>query len=163
MAMNYQRETIVLKNVGLVFRNFSGEARQYNNAGDRNFNVKLSQEQANDLRKRGFNVRTVGPNERYDEPEYLMKVKVSYRFDAPNVNLISSRCTRRIDEATIGELDHVAVEKCDISIVGSNWVQPNGDHGVTAYLRSMYLTLREDPLDLEYAAMGYEETEEDPF
>ena len=159
MNNNNRRETIVLKDIEPVFRNFSGEARQYNNAGDRNFNAKVSEAQAQMLRNKGFRIKEMAPNAYNDEPSYFLKVKVSYRFDAPNVNLITSKCTRRLDEDTISELDHMSIEKCDISIVGSHWSQPSGETGVTAYLRSMYATLREDPLELEYASME----EEDPF
>lgn len=159
MMNSNRRETVVLKDIGLVFRNFSGEARQYNNPGDRNFNARVSEAQANMLRSKGFRIKEMTPNEYSDEPSYFLKVKVSYRFDAPNINLITSRCTRRLDEDSVGELDHMSIEKCDISIVGSNWTQPSGESGVTAYLRSMYATLKEDPLELEYAAME----EEAPF
>lgn len=152
------RETIVLKDIGVLFRNFSGEARQFNSAGDRNFNAQVTEEQAEMLRKKGFRIRVVQPNKYNDETTYLLKVKVSYRFDAPNVYVLSDVGKRRLDEDTIGELDHVSIAKCDISIVGSNWVMPSGETGVTAYLRSAYVSLNVDPLDAEYAqAMNEEE------
>ena len=158
---NNGRETIVLKDVNVLFRNFSGEARQYNSAGDRNFNAQVSEEQATMLRQHGYRVRVVPPNKYNDETTYLLKVKVSYKFDSPNVFILSDISKRRLDEDTIGELDHVSIAKCDISIVGSNWTMPSGETGVTAYLRSAYVTLNVDPLDAEYAQAVAEE--EVPF
>ena len=160
MMSNKRREIIVLKNVGIIFRNFAGEARRLNNAGDRNFNASVSKDQADMLRSKGFRIKELAPNEYSDETTYLLKVKVSYRFDAPNVNVITSRCTRRLGEETIGELDRMSIENCDISITGSAWTKPSGESGVTAYLSSLYATLREDPLALEYSSM---DNEEDPF
>ena len=115
------------------------------------------------LRKKGFRVREIAPNKYNDETTYILKVKVSYRFDAPNVFVLSQMGKRRLEEDTVGELDHLSISKCDISIVGSNWTIPSGDSGVTAYLRSAYVTLNIDPLDAEYEQAMMESEEEDPF
>lgn len=150
-----ERKPIVLRDVGVMFRNFSGEARRYNNAGDRNFNASLSAEQAQMLKNLGFYVRELPPRDDFEEPLRLLKVKVSYRFNPPNVRLSTSRVTRELTEETVGDLDKVSIAHCDISIMPSEWSQPNGDSGVSAYLWSMRATMLEDPLD--------EDDEEAPF
>lgn len=161
--MNNSRETIVLKDIGVLFRNFAGEARQFNPSGERNFNARVTEEQAKMLRSKGFRVREIAPNKYNDETTYILKVKVSYKFEAPNVFIMSQMGKRRLEEDTIGELDHLSIAKCDISINGSNWTMPSGETGVTAYLRSAYVTLNVDPLDLEYAESVASEEEELPF
>lgn len=158
MAGKVERKPIVLRDIRLMFRNFSGEARRYNNAGDRNFNAAVSKEQAEMLTSIGFNVRELEPRDDFTEPLYLLKVKVSYRFNPPNVKLSTSRVTRELNEETVGDLDRVSIEHCDISIMPSEWSQPNGDSGVSAYLWSMRAKMLEDPLD-EF----YPEEDEEPF
>lgn len=138
---------MVLRNVGIMFRNFSGAARRYNNEGDRNFNASVSAEQAAMLKDIGFYIKELPPRDEFDEPLHLLKVKVSYRYSAPSVKLITTRCTRELTEDTIAEMDHVSLVHTDISVMPSAWSQPNGTSGVTAYLYSMRATMLEDPLD----------------
>lgn len=155
------RKIITLEDVRMLFKNFSGEARQYNNAGDRNFNVVVNAEQADMLRQEGFRVKELASRDDFDsEPTYVMKVKVSYRYSEPKVVLIAGRARRMLNEDTIGELDYADVSRVDLTIKPSRWTQANGDSGVTAYLNSLYATLVEDPLAEKYAEM---EEEEDPF
>ena len=163
MASKLERKPIVLRNIGVLFRNFSGEARRYNNAGDRNFNAAVSEEQAAMLRDMGFYIRDLPPRDEFSEPTHCLKVKVSYRFDPPNVKLSTSRCVRELTEDTIDELDHVSIEHCDISIMPSGWTQADGRSGVTAYLWSMRAAMLEDPLDYDEAGMPLTEEEEVPF
>lgn len=161
MATKIERKPIVLRNVGVMFRNFSGEARRFNNAGDRNFNASLTSEQAAMLRDMGFYVRELPARDEWSEPTYTLKVKVSYRYNPPSVKLMTSRATRELDEDTIDILDKISIEHCDISIMPSAWSQPNGTSGVSAYLWSARVTMMEDPLDVDEPAVY--EPEEAPF
>lgn len=156
------RKIVVLENVRLLFKNFRGEARQFNNAGDRNFNAAVSREQADALRGYGFRVKELVPKDDFDsEPTYTLKVKVSYRYSEPKVVMIAGRTKRLLSEETIDELDYADIQSADLTIKPSYWSQPNGDSGVTAYLNSMYVTLVEDPLAEKYAEQTM--MEEAPF
>lgn len=163
MATRIERKPIVLRNVGLMYRNFSGEQRRYNNAGDRNFNASVSADQAEKLKEMGFYVRERPARDDWDEPQHLLKVKVSYRFNPPSVKLMTSRCTRELTEDTVSELDHVSIEHCDISVMPSAWSQPDGSSGVTAYLWSMRAAMLEDPLDYDENGLPIDEEMADPF
>lgn len=157
---------IVLHNVGLVFRNFSGEARRFNTAGNRNFNAAISEAQAEMLTEKGFKVRVFPPKEDGGDPLYLLKVNVSYKYEEPNAKVVNTRCIRKLNEDTIGELDNLNIDKCDISITPSMWEKANGERGLSAYLSSIYATVVEDPLALEYEQMEMAlngTSEEEPF
>lgn len=156
------RKVIALEDVRLMWKNFGGVAKRFNNEGDRNFNVVLSANQAEMLRNEGFNVKTLVPRDDFDDPTpmQLLKVKVSYRFSSPKVMLIAGKVRRMLTEETIGELDYADIQKVDLTIKPSYWTQPGGESGVTAYLNSIYVTLVEDPLASKYPE--YQE-EEEPF
>lgn len=157
MSGKIERKPIVLRNVGVLFRNFSGEARRFNNAGDRNFNASLSPEQAEMLSNLGFNVKTLPARDEYSDETLLLKVKVSYRYNPPSVKLLTSRATRELDEDTIDILDKISIQHCDISIMPSEWSQSDGRTGVTAYLWSARVTMLEDPLDIDEPVVGDED------
>lgn len=145
----------------LVYRNFRGEARMYNNEGDRNFNLVLSAEKAAELAEAGFRIKEKPSLDEFEEPRRMMIVKVSYRFRAPKVVVISGANRYELDEDTIGELDYADIEHVDLTIRPSYWHRPDGSSGVTAYLNSMYVTLTEDPYAEKYAAS--ESSEDIPF
>lgn len=160
MSGKIERKPIVLRNIGVLFRNFTGEARRFNNAGDRNFNASLSLEQAEMLSNLGFNIKTLPARDEWSEDTQLLKVKVSYRYNPPSVKLLTSKATRELDEDTIDILDKISIQHCDISIMPSEWTQPDGRTGVTAYLWSARVTMLEDPLDIDEPVV---EDEEVPF
>ena len=157
------RDLITLHDVKLIFRNFSGEARRFNNAGDRNVTIVLTPAQSMMLRERGYNVKTLAPYREGDEPQDILKVNVSYRYQKPTVVTITSRSRVELDEDTVGILDYAFITKADISFRGSAWTMSNGDSGVSAYLNSLYVTLEEDELAAEYAQMPMPSDDEDPF
>jgi hypothetical protein len=55
-------------------------------------------------------------------------------------------------EDTVEMLDFVDVANVDLILNPYEWVV-NGKTGVKAYLKKMFITIREDPLELKYAAL----------
>ena len=144
----------------LIYRNFRGEARMYNNEGDRNFNLLLNESEAKAMEEAGFRVKVRPSTDLYDEPRRTMVVKVGYKFRPPKIIVISGRNRYELTEETVGELDYADIEHVDLTVRPSYWRRPDGQSGVTAYLNSMYVTLVEDPYAEKYA----EYTDEDnPF
>jgi hypothetical protein len=153
MAQN----SATLKDVKLVFRNFAGEARQYNNEGDRNFAILLDPETAAEMEKDGWNIKRKPPREE-GEPEFIfLTVKVNFNGNTPpQLILITKSKGRRttLEAKDAGILDWATLEMVDVMIRPYHW-KVNGNSGVTAYLQKVYATLHEDELDLKYAQ--YEE------
>lgn len=139
-------EILQIDDARITFRNFSGEASQYNRKGDRNFALIIpTQEMADELIARGWNVKIkpARDEDEYDLPFMYLNVKVSYNEFGPNVFLHSGRAMRRLDEDGVGILDHIDIERIDMDIAPSDWTV-NGKTGRAAYLRTMHVTQRLD-------------------
>lgn len=146
------REGIIsFEDARIIFRNFRGEERQFNDAGNRNFNLVLDAEQAEELREQGFNVRVRPPRDEDGEPQYLLAVAVSYKNRPPKIVLVTRHNKTLLDEETVGEIDYMEIEHIDMSIRAYHWQLQNGRSGVKAYLNSMYITIAEDEFDEKYA------------
>lgn len=99
-ASNHQ---LILEDVEFAFKpNFAGREERYNRAGDRYFNIVVSEEDAQILAEQyGVNVKLWEPKPRDDEmakkmaenpdmyqPFYYFKVKVYTKFSIPSIALI---------------------------------------------------------------------------
>jgi hypothetical protein len=142
---------IAVENAKIMFRNFRGEARQYNSEGDRNFNLVLTEEQKEFFDMEGFKVRTRPPRDEYSDPQYLLPVTVSYKGRPPKVFLIAGNNKTPLDEESIGMLDFAEIDNIDLTINPYHWSLKSGASGVKAYLNSMYVTLVEDDFDGKYS------------
>lgn len=140
----------VLENVRIVFRNFSGAEGKYNRAGDRNFAVLLDDETAQAMANDGWNVKYLKPREEGDAPQAYLQVKVSYKGRPPKVVMITSRGKSSLGEDMISILDWAEIKNVDLTLNPYEW-EVNDKTGVTAYLKTIFVTIHEDALDLKYA------------
>lgn len=135
----------------IIYRNFSGEPSKYNREGDRNFSVVIPDtEMADALVAEGWNVKVKPPREEGDEPFISLPVKVKFNDRGPGVFLISGRKKIRLDEDSVGMLDHIDIVSVDLDIRPYDW-DVNGKQGRTAYLQSIYVTQDVDRLSDKYA------------
>ena len=144
---------LTLRNVRIIFRNCAGAPTRFNAAGGkRTFSILLNETEANELRSMGFNVKALKQRDPDDDPAFHLPVEVSYRVKPPRIVFISNQGRKRtvIDEDTVGLIDYTEIEKIDLTINPYQWEMENA-RGVKAYLRTMYVTIREDELDIEYA------------
>lgn len=150
--------TVTIEGARIIFRNFAGKEGQYNREGDRNFAVILTEDAAQQLLADGWNVKTLRPREEDDVPTPYLQVSVGYKGRPPRIVMISSRGRTDISEDMVEMLDWVDIKNVDLIVRPYNWVIPgrNGreaDTGVKAYLKSMYITIEEDELDLKYSQL----------
>ena len=145
-------DNVTLENVTLRFRNFSGKAGKFNREGERSFAVLLPQSVASDMAADGWPVKVLEAREEGDDDQPYLSVKV--RFDTngrpPQAILIGSRGRTMLDEDAVGMLDWAEIRNVDMILRPYEW-DVNGKTGVTAYLKSIYVTIEEDELDLKYA------------
>lgn len=78
----------VVKNARIMFPNFQGAEQDYNQAGKRNFNLRIDKDLADELSERGVHVRFREARDESEEDQYLVKVGV-YR-DA-EIRLLSGK------------------------------------------------------------------------
>lgn len=152
-------DPIVLEGAHIKFKNFTGEQRQYNPAGQRNFVLLLPDELAQQLAAEGWNVKWKPGRhpEDPDEPQLTVKVKYKEPGDErgldPIVYLIQGRRKLALDGRTVGILDRLAPLNIDLIVRPYVW-DINGNVGITAYLDEIYYTAVEG-LSSKYA--DYEE------
>lgn len=142
-------KTFMVEDAQIVFRNFAGKADKYNREGDRNFSVIIPPDDAEKLMADGWNVRVREPRDEGDEPIYMIQVSVSYKVKPPRITLITSSKRTFVTEDIVDIIDQLDIEKVDLIASGYEW-EVNGKTGVKAYLKTMYLTIDEDPLQAKY-------------
>lgn len=150
--------TVLLEDVRIIFRNFAGKETQYNQAGARNFAVLLSDEMADNLASDGWNVKTTKQRE-LDEGEMsggepYLPVAVGYKGRPPRVVMVSSRGRTDLGEEEVELLDYSDIAHVDLIVRPYDWVL-NGKTGRKAYLKSIFVTINEDELDLKYKDVKY--------
>lgn len=146
-------EELTLRNIRMIYKNFSGKPGTYNAEGQRNFSVELDHELAAEIRQIGWNPKLIKRTAEFPEEDrlYHLKVNVSYDNRPPRIFFITKSTNSRnpIDEEFVGLVDRGIFDKVDVTLSPYNHKMNGG--GVTAYLRTMYCVLHEDPLDQEYA------------
>lgn len=136
----------------IVFRNFAGREGMYNREGERNFAVLLDDDLAKVLENDGWNVKYLKPREGDEEGHLQPYLQVSVNFEGrpPLVVMITSRgrTTLGADECEV--LDWADIKMVDLIVRPYDWVV-NGRSGTKAYLKSLFVTIEEDELELKYA------------
>ena len=142
-------DTIRIEGARIGFRNFSGEEGRFNPKGRRNFCVFLEEDIAKDMEKEGWNVKWLEPREEGDESQAYLQVKVVFGKIPPKIVLVTGRGKTRLDEDTVNILDWAEIQNVDLIIRPYNW-EVNGSTGVSAYIKTMYVTLKEDEFESKY-------------
>jgi len=142
--------SLLHENARLMFRNFAGRVEQYNDKGARGFVMFLEPERAEAMKAEGWNIKYLRPREEDDVPQAYLPVAVSYKIRPPKIVVITSKARTEFGEDELPMLDYAEIKNADIMLSASNW-DVNGNTGIKAYLKSAFLTLNEDPLELKYA------------
>lgn len=147
---------ISIENARIMFRNFSGEERQYNRAGDRNFCVMIDDDLAPKLINDGWSVKYLKPREGSDDsPQAYLQVKVSFGNIPPRIIMVTSHSRKELTDDNVGMLDWAELERVDLIIRPYNW-EVNGRSGVKAYLKSGYFKIVEDEFAARYEDLPME-------
>lgn len=142
-----------MDNVRIIFRNFQGKEGQYNREGDRNFAVPIDDDLAKVLEKDGWNIKTLRPREDDEEQhaQPILPVSVKYgKGRPPRIVMVTSRGRTDLGEDEIEVLDYADIENVDLIVRPYEW-SVNGKSGIKAYLKTMFVTIREDELEMKYA------------
>lgn len=147
---------LLMENAEILFRNFSGKEGMYNAEGDRNFCVLLDEETSRQLIEDGWNVKTLRARDDDEEPRNYIQVSVKYRgrngnaVRPPTIVMVTSKGRTALSEAECELLDWVDIKNVDLIVRPFEWAV-NGKTGIKAYLKSIYVTIQEDALQLKYA------------
>ena len=142
---------INIEGATIIWKNFSGERDKFN-PGKRGFSVVIDDAvMADELRNEGWNVKERPLQEGADpsEQEWTLPVKLNMNRYT-QVWLIVGNHKTLLNEDTVAQLDVVDIVNCDISIRPYEW-EMSGRTGITAYVDSMYVTIRENKFVEKYA------------
>lgn len=135
------------------FRNFAGKAGKFNTEGERNFCLVLDPKDAEEMTEEGYNVKWLKAKDETDVDIPYIKVKVPFRNRygeptrrPPKIVQITKAGKTTLNEESVTNLDWAEIEKADISI-RPNEYEPGK---ITAYLKTMYVTLMQDDFEDRY-------------
>lgn len=156
MTLVVPTDNLVIDNAKLIYRNFAGAAGPFNAAGVRSFSVRIETvEEAQALEALGWKIKYTKPREDGEPPAFAAHLPVSLKYhpkvNPPRVRVITSRGQTNYDEEAIDVLDYMDIAKVDLIIRPFHWKLPSGSEGVKNMLSSIYITIREDELELRYA------------
>lgn len=157
-----------LKSARVGFKNFRGLEGDYNRAGDRNFVIFMDPEEAKILEEEGWNIKwpklsleevDAGEENQYRRDPYLPVSVDMVKYPAnifivredpqsPSANA-QGFVTTQLDANSVDVLDTAIILNADVVIRPYNW-SVNGNSGVKAYLKNMYVELDEDEFSSQY-------------
>ena len=160
-----EQGVLFIEDAQLIFKNFAGRPSQYNQAGQRSFNVVIDDvDMAQRLRDEGWNVKIKPPREEGDGMFCYLPVAVVFPTPERNFPIkivqFTKNGTVNLNEDTVGLLDMAHILKANVAIRPYNWHTATGS-GIKAYLRTLHVTLEEDDFASDYD--GFEAEEELPF
>lgn len=136
------------------FSNFDGRVTMFNTSGERNFNIIIPESEVDRLEADGWSIRRLEGFEEGDPPEYLLKVKISYKYEPPKIFLIKGNRKFRAEERDLSDISRATCERIDVIITPSRWVHGQNS-GISAYVKELYATVKESRFEAAYA--DYEE------
>lgn len=142
---------INIEGANIIWKNFSGGRDRFN-PGKRGFSVVIDDAvMADELKQEGWNVKKRPLQEGADpsEQEWTLPVKLNMNRYT-QVWLIVGNHKTLLNEDTVAQLDVVDITDCDLSIRPYEW-EMSGRTGITAYVDSMYVTIRENKFAEKYA------------
>lgn len=138
-------------NVKWAWSNFDGNDN-FNGPGNYSFTITLPEETAKEMLALGWT--GIKENEGYEEgdpPEWTLRIKISYKYEAPKIFLIkNNRRVRVEEERDLHDIRRDMTDQIDVIITPSRWV--NGPRtGITAYVKEMYAKVRESKFAEKYS------------
>lgn len=143
------------------FSHFDGAKDLFNKEGDHNFTLIFPEDQAKQLYDQGWNIKEKPPLNEESESEFILKVAISSMFGMPLIYFIKSG--RKYAVESVSELKQIRRDTCeniDVIITPSKsdkWEREDGAPGVSAYVKEMYVTIKESRFGQKYSSEDYEE------
>ncbi len=147
MAFNNRNNPsdLMIEDAKILFTNFAGSPTRYNSeGGKREFSVALPLNLVEDLEKDGWNVKyRKNADGEYDPERPYLGVKVSYKFRAPAIWLITGGRKQLMTEDTVGTLDNITIKTADVVIHPSVY-DVRGQQGISAYVKELYVVMDDE-------------------
>lgn len=137
------------------FSHFDGRKDVYNDEGDHNFTIIIPNEWAEELLKipNGWAIKEHTREFDGEEvTEYTLKVKISDKYGPPPIYFLKGNRRMKVDDLSdLGDIRRSTCKRLDVIISPSRWVNPQGQTGVTGYVKEMYVQIEESKFAERYA------------
>lgn len=147
MAFNNRNNPsdLMIEDAKIFFTNFAGSPTRYNSeGGKREFSVALPLNLVEDLEKDGWNVKyRKNQDGEFDPERPYLGVKVSYKFRAPAIWLITGGRKQLMTNDTVGTLDNITIKTADVVIHPSVY-DVRGQQGISAYVKELYVVMDDE-------------------
>lgn len=147
---------VTFENAAIIYRNFEGREGKFNKEGDQNFALLLPEEFVDEAINEGWNVKRQRSYEDREGGERTgapyVAVHIGFKIRPPRMVMITetSRSRTILDQETCFAVDFADIEFVDVTIAPVPY-DINGRKGIKIWLRTIYVMIREDYLDLKYA------------
>ena len=139
-----------LTNNDIMYRNFEGIQKENNNAGQRNFVVKLTNEQATELQKSGHYIKMSKPDRDGNQYPYVqVKVNMDSKWP-PMFEIFTNKGRVEYGADEIKALDRANIVGADIVL--NSYLKSGGDH-YTLYLREFHAAIKDPDNSKKYLEM----------
>lgn len=145
-------KNIVMEGARIIFRNFAGKGDKFNPQGRRTFGLIIDREDAAALEEEGWHIKCLKQRDDEEAPQPYLPVRVSFASAAPAMYLVTRKKKTLLTEDTVSMLDNAELENVDVVISPYHWTMPNGDSGITAYLKTGYFKIVEDAFYDKYSS-----------
>lgn len=145
----------------IAYSNFSGAPTQYKpEGGERSVTFVIPDNIAEDLANEGWKIRLQefddGTSRYLLDTTFLFRTRNGQPRD-PKIFIVRDKKLIHVTEETVDSLDHADIVSVDAVISPSYW-EWAGKSGIKAYINSMYITIKENPIDAKYRKMMEEES-----
>ena len=145
-----ESDKLIVENAQIIFRNFSGNADKFRQAGTRSFGLILDNDLADRLIDEQWNIKFLKPRSEDEETTPFTTIKINYdHIRKPNIWLVTKYNKQLLDENTVGMLDSADIASIDLEVFPYHW-ETNGKTGVKGYVKSMYVNIIEDAFADKY-------------
>jgi len=146
MVRRHENSNVIIEDkdvIDVLYMNLAGAPDKFNpNGQDGNFWVVLTEEKANELAEKGFNVREF--ENRDGDTELRLQVFAKFEFYPPNIFMVNSNDKKtKINEEDLSLIDSAELDEINLIISPYHW-EFGGKKGVKAYIRTAYFKIVED-------------------
>lgn len=140
-------------------RNFAGlekikNGRTVNGEGRRNFLVKITEDQFDMLREKGWDVGRFSQQDPNKDPDCFLRVNISYYKNPPIVHYISSGVDTLLDEDHLRDLDCVNMKRLDIRAAEVNKQKMDGTWVKKPFVNELWATVTADRFRERYSNLN---------
>lgn len=144
------RDMVEFSNVRIVHRNLRGVKTEYNRVGNRGFSIVLSEDEAEELIDRGYNVRVRPSQSNPDDKFCFLPIAVNYNNIPPRIYRVTEDTMMLLSEANVGIIDTSDIVNVNLTVNARYW-DINGKQGIKPYVNTMYVEVEEDSFAGKYA------------